>query len=346
MSLATRCTACGTVFRVVQDQLKVSEGWVRCGRCDEVFNALEGLFDLEREPMPSGPMPAASSAPKPGTPHAPMPTPHDAGGDDSVWPTHSPADNWEPSLAERLGAELLSSEPGELGPSGSHASSALHDASAALSSVRWDAELLTEAAAQETELAEYSLDEPALERNEGPSHAAEPGAPEFLRHADRQARWRRPKVRLLMASLGLLLAAGLGLQMAHHFRDTVAARWPQTRPALLAWCAALKCTLESPRRIEDISVESTTLARASPTTEAFRLSVNLRNRGALPLGVPSVDLKLTDGSGALVARRMLSPRDFGIAVAALPPGSETMLQMLLSTGSLGVTGYTVEVFYP
>ena len=46
MSLATRCTSCGTVFRVVQDQLKVSEGWVRCGRCNEVFNAIEGLFDL------------------------------------------------------------------------------------------------------------------------------------------------------------------------------------------------------------------------------------------------------------------------------------------------------------
>jgi predicted Zn finger-like uncharacterized protein len=50
MSLATRCTSCGTAFRVVQDQLKVSEGWVRCGRCDAVFNALEGLFDLQREP--------------------------------------------------------------------------------------------------------------------------------------------------------------------------------------------------------------------------------------------------------------------------------------------------------
>ena len=34
MSLATRCTSCGTAFRVVQDQLKVSEGWVRCGRCN------------------------------------------------------------------------------------------------------------------------------------------------------------------------------------------------------------------------------------------------------------------------------------------------------------------------
>lgn len=47
MSLATRCTACGTVFRVVQDQLRVSNGWVRCGRCGEVFNAVESLVDLD-----------------------------------------------------------------------------------------------------------------------------------------------------------------------------------------------------------------------------------------------------------------------------------------------------------
>ena len=47
MSLATRCPACGTVFRVVSDQLKVSEGWVRCGRCAEVFNAGQRLFELE-----------------------------------------------------------------------------------------------------------------------------------------------------------------------------------------------------------------------------------------------------------------------------------------------------------
>jgi len=66
MSLATRCSACGTVFRVVQDQLKVSEGWVRCGRCNEVFNALEGLFDLERDTPPEGtpdPLPVAAPAP-------------------------------------------------------------------------------------------------------------------------------------------------------------------------------------------------------------------------------------------------------------------------------------------
>lgn len=59
MSLATRCTSCGTIFRVVQDQLKVSEGWVRCGRCQKVFNALEALFDLERESPPQRVRPPA-----------------------------------------------------------------------------------------------------------------------------------------------------------------------------------------------------------------------------------------------------------------------------------------------
>jgi predicted Zn finger-like uncharacterized protein len=39
MSLITRCPACGTMFKVVPDQLRISEGWVRCGHCAEVFDA-------------------------------------------------------------------------------------------------------------------------------------------------------------------------------------------------------------------------------------------------------------------------------------------------------------------
>ena len=44
-SLASRCPTCQTVFRVVPDQLRVSAGWVRCGRCAEVFNASEQMVD-------------------------------------------------------------------------------------------------------------------------------------------------------------------------------------------------------------------------------------------------------------------------------------------------------------
>ena len=82
MSLATRCTHCGTIFKVVQDQLKVSEGWVRCGRCHEVFNALEGLFDLDREAPPArvpqeppampAQQPAFEPPPAPPAPPAPV----------------------------------------------------------------------------------------------------------------------------------------------------------------------------------------------------------------------------------------------------------------------------------
>jgi predicted Zn finger-like uncharacterized protein len=78
MSLATRCPACNTVFRVLQDQLRVSEGWVRCGQCQEVFNALETLFDLSAPAeagAPANPPPAVFTPPPPAPPaFTPPPT--------------------------------------------------------------------------------------------------------------------------------------------------------------------------------------------------------------------------------------------------------------------------------
>jgi predicted Zn finger-like uncharacterized protein len=65
MSLATRCPACGTIFRVVQDQLKVSEGWVRCGQCQEVFHGIEALFDLDNDPVVAARRAATQSAAMP-----------------------------------------------------------------------------------------------------------------------------------------------------------------------------------------------------------------------------------------------------------------------------------------
>lgn len=43
MTAVTQCPQCGTRFRVVPDQLKLSQGWVRCGKCSEVFNARDAL---------------------------------------------------------------------------------------------------------------------------------------------------------------------------------------------------------------------------------------------------------------------------------------------------------------
>jgi len=86
MSLTTRCPACGTLFRVVPDQLKISEGWVRCGRCSEVFDARASL-----------------------SPHLPVmtevvETPDVAAADalDSVGPAEPPSTPIEPDLDEPL----------------------------------------------------------------------------------------------------------------------------------------------------------------------------------------------------------------------------------------------------
>ncbi|WP_218510213.1 DUF3426 domain-containing protein [Variovorax sp. dw_308] len=55
MSLVTRCPSCETTFKVVRDQLRISDGWVRCGRCSQVFDATLEL----REAPDAVSMPAA-----------------------------------------------------------------------------------------------------------------------------------------------------------------------------------------------------------------------------------------------------------------------------------------------
>jgi predicted Zn finger-like uncharacterized protein len=43
MSMYTRCPQCETVFRVTPQQLQISSGQVRCGKCQEVFDAFAAL---------------------------------------------------------------------------------------------------------------------------------------------------------------------------------------------------------------------------------------------------------------------------------------------------------------
>ncbi|MDM0000220.1 zinc-ribbon and DUF3426 domain-containing protein [Variovorax sp. J22P240] len=64
MSLVTRCPACETTFKVVKDQLRISDGWVRCGRCSQVFDATLDLREAPGSgPSPSAPVPAPASTP-------------------------------------------------------------------------------------------------------------------------------------------------------------------------------------------------------------------------------------------------------------------------------------------
>lgn len=62
MSLVTRCPACDTTFKVVRDQLRISDGWVRCGRCSQVFDATVDLQEMA-DTLPAAPVPLSEPVP-------------------------------------------------------------------------------------------------------------------------------------------------------------------------------------------------------------------------------------------------------------------------------------------
>lgn len=318
MSLATRCTSCGTVFRVVQDQLKVSEGWVRCGRCNEVFNALEGLFDLDRDSPPEW------SESKQMTP---APAPFEEEREEEP----------DPHLVDKIDEQLF----GTSRRTGFGALTGLGSADRGkgpdFADARFDTDVPDDALMPE-------LGSPAAARSESPAADLD-DAPAFVREAEREARWQSPGRRRALALGAFVLSAVLLGQAAHHFRDAVAARLPGAAPALQAWCRWSGCTIQPPRRLEDIVVESTALAKAA-NGDAFRLNVVLRNRAPTVAAMPWVELTLTDANGELQARRALSPQDLRARSAEIGAGAETTLQATLSTGALRITGYTVEIFYP
>lgn len=73
MSQITRCPFCRTSFKVVADQLRISDGWVRCGQCKQVFDASQHLHVLEPAPLlPDLPLGDLRPPPTPGAPPAPQ----------------------------------------------------------------------------------------------------------------------------------------------------------------------------------------------------------------------------------------------------------------------------------
>lgn len=381
MSLATRCTACGTVFRVVEDQLKVSEGWVRCGRCQQVFNAVESLFDLEREAPPPW-TPPASAGPAPAT----EPAAHRREAAPPAAPPHGEAE----ASADSAPVDLLLDLPDEHAHDASGAGS-LFDAlidgrpTNELPVSTGDVDIDIESVSvrnESTDPVDILLDDAAVGRADAPyrltrqaapaapstaSPAAETGSasladapfpamhadddderagpPTFMLDADRAQRWRRSPLRLALSIGSVVLALALLVQIALHFRDTLAAAWPEARGTLAGLCSVAGCKLQPPHRIDSVSVESSGLTRSADGT-GYRLSVVLLNKAAYGVAIPAIDLSLTDTAGQVIARRVLKPEDFRAAPESLKPSGVTTLEAGLVIDGKPVAGYAIEIFYP
>lgn len=355
-ALITRCPACATMFKVVPDQLRVSEGWVRCGHCAEVFDASAHLQPAAAVAQALEPAQEPEAQAETGSqPVQPAP---DA-------PSFDTAVQWPEAHETR--DEIAAPEEDAFGVPDSGPSSGLSpDSIASSPQTQIDEELPEDEpdpirlAAERQALQEDPLDQPFSLRREDLSAPGElePHAPTgdtghleeltFVRQARREAHWQRPAVRWLLALLVLALAGLLGLQVAVHERDRLAASEPQLRPWLARLCEPLGCGIAPPRRIESIAIDGSTFNRLRP--DVYRLQVTLKNQSGADVAMPAVELTLTDSEEQPVVRRVLTPADLGAARLALAARAEwsgsAALSLPDSALASRVAGYRVLAFYP
>ena len=342
MSLATRCTSCQTVFRVVQAQLKVSEGWVRCGRCGTVFNALEVLFDLNRE--------KEKPSTKKAEPELSNKKPREGGPAQPQRESGRQKTEELPTKGRRRASQAIP-EPGAV---------PLPKGRSDFADAQFDADALGDATQPLVHpplipsSTGSSLDPSSkvivagtqMPTDESSPTDQAPATLQFVMQADRKARWKSPRMQASLAGASLVLAFILGLQAMHHFRNITAARWPQVAPLLVRWCQTLSCQIQAPRHIESVAVESITLTRNTNSSSTFLLSVALQNHSAYAVALPALELTLRDANGLLISRRMLTPEQLQVKNTAIEPYSETLVQASITETDQPIVGFTVETFYP
>lgn len=152
------------------------------------------------------------------------------------------------------------------------------------------------------------------------------------------------EARLAWSALAGFSGLALALQMVVAWHDPIGQRVPVLRPLVEVVCVIVECRIEPPRRLSLLSVESTEFHHLAGSI--YRLTTRLRNRDVAAVALPSVDLTMTDGNGQLVSRKVLQPADFGSRSRSIAAGQELTLQAVLDTGPRGVSGYTIELFYP
>jgi len=333
MSLITRCPACQTLYKVVPDQLRISEGWVRCGNCDEIFDAsLHLLPELASEPQILEPdaEPVPESVPEPVSETTLEFQPAVSDSEDAattddlpIWmeqdPSELPVQDLEPQLPELAVPEVEISE--------------------------FVQPTTPEFLASSSPDAPQGLDEAAFAPS---ADGSEPAPVSFMGDSDQVSSWAKPPVRMALYLCTLILVLGLAFQVIIQERDQIAAREPRAKPWLMALCAPLKCTVSPLRRIESIAIDSSSFARIGGNS--YRLKFVLKNSAAIALAAPAMELTLTDSLDQPVLRRVFLPSDLGASSDALAAGAEWSASVAVALQTVDpvdrVLGYRLLAFYP
>lgn len=318
MDLIARCPACHTRYKLVPDQLRISDGWVRCGQCDVIFDASQQLVETEiRSTNPSFPVSV----------------------DDFVQTTQWMPDETEvidltlASSVSASGNQHLASVPAEGAP-------ARHEGASFSSEAPWASGALLIKPSNETE-ADVAETE-ALKREP----LAEPVS--FMQASDRPSSVQPGDRPVFWWGLGVLLVLGLMAQGLYRERDQMAAVFPELKPALQSVCDVLDCRVSSLLRIEDLVIDSVTFQQMGQ--DSFELHFAVKNKGRFALALPAIELTLTDLSDQPVVRRIFTPTELGATVESVAAAGEwtATAYVRIRSEAAGVRpqGYRLLIFYP
>ena len=332
----TRCPACGTVFRVTSEQLRLKAGKVRCGHCQTVFNAFDHLQMEEPQPAEAvsvvpEPEFSAASLPETVTVSAPMPV--------EAIPEDLPPAASEPETSSVNPDTAEISEPPEDSPLPPEdvAAAEPEPAEALPEPVPESPEETTQAAREAGLVAVRELaDSNAYNRwSAGP--LASDGLGGFDDATQKSPAW--PYVVVFLLALLALCA-----QLALHYRTEIV----QRVPAVADGYAALGIDVPLPRDVALVSIETSDL-QADAARGLFVLNATLKNRALHAQAWPSLELTLTDINDRVVARRVINAPDFlpaGVSADAFPANAETAVRLWIEASDIGATGYRLYIFYP
>ena len=169
----------------------------------------------------------------------------------------------------------------------------------------------------------------------------------FVKRVDRSQKYGKA-ARVAMAVGTPLLLAGLVLQAGTTFRDTLAANYPQLKPALSALCQPLACKVGLPAQLDALSIEQGELQTMAENT--FSFSTVLRNQSRTVQAWPHIELTLNDNADKPVLRRVFAPRDYLASAADVEKGfgarSEQSIKLYFELKQLKASGYHIAIFYP
>jgi len=173
--------------------------------------------------------------------------------------------------------------------------------------------------------------------------------PDFVLSARRRQRLGGP-LRGAMWGIGALLLVGLIGQSTYLFRDQLAARMPQFKPALVSACAKIGCTIDLPMKIDSISIEANELQAVDPARNLFSLNLLLRNRSDTVQAWPNIELTLNDANEKAIVRRVFAPHDYLNASVSPAQGFGSDQEQPVKLGfellQLKASGYRVYLYYP